>query len=34
MIIDYDNLDKGSKDYFDYYLLGNMSKVLILEVSI
>ena len=26
MIIDYDNLDKDSKDYFDYYLLGNMSE--------
>lgn len=26
MIIDYDNLDKDSKDYFDYYLLGSMSE--------
>ncbi|UKM62986.1 hypothetical protein [Levilactobacillus phage ENFP1] len=26
MIIDYDNLDKDSKDYFDYYLLGGMSE--------
>lgn len=26
MIIDYDNLDKDIKDYFDYYLLGNMSE--------
>ena len=24
MIIDYNSLDKDSKDYFDYYLLGSM----------
>lgn len=26
MEIDYDNLDEESKDYLDYYLLGNMSE--------
>lgn len=26
MEIDYDSLDKDSKDYLDYYLLGNMSE--------
>lgn len=26
MIIDYDRLDKDSKDYLDYYLLGSMSE--------